>query len=80
MLKVGCEENGSMTSFGGLACVWRKLSGHHPQDVGDVTQVIKVRLRTTTVYGEEEEQTTNMSTTQTNGRKVKMTFEIQIRF
>ena len=37
-------------------CVWRKLSGHHPQDVGGVTQVIEVRLRTATVYDEEGEE------------------------
>lgn len=37
VLEVGHEENGPMTSFDGLVCVWRKLSGHHPQDVGSVT-------------------------------------------
>ena len=56
VLEVGREENGPMTSFGGLAFVWRKLSGHHPQDIGGMTQVIKKRLRTVTVYEEEEEE------------------------
>ena len=37
VVEVGREENGPMTSFGGLACVWPKLSGHHSQDIGGGT-------------------------------------------